>query len=163
MVVTFNSPVDQIVVQYGNHSLAPANPGQQAITLHDFTLCRPVPNVSVTKVSSVLTDPVNGTTNPKAIPGAVMEYCILVTNNGAATMTSLVISDTMPANFTYAAGTITSGTNCASATTVEDDDNTGADESDPHGASISAGVLGATASSLTSSSSFALKFRGTVN
>ena len=163
IVVTFNSPIDQIVVQYGNHSLAPSNPGQQAITLHDFTLCRPVPNVSVTKVSSVLSDPVNGTTNPKAIPGAVMEYCILITNNGTATLTSLAVSDTLPANFTYAAGTMTSGSNCASATTAEDDNNAGADESDPHGASISAGVLGATASTLTASSSFALKFRGTVN
>ncbi|MBA4161416.1 MAG: proprotein convertase, P [Novosphingobium sp.] len=163
IVVTFNSPIDQIVVQYGNHSLAPSNPGQQAITLHDFTLCRPVPNVSVTKVSSVLSDPVNGTTNPKAIPGAVMDYCILITNNGTATLTSLAVSDTLPANFTYAAGTMTSGSNCASATTAEDDNNAGADESDPHGASISAGVLGATASTLTASSSFALKFRGTVN
>lgn len=163
VVVTFTSPIDQIVIQYGNHSLAPAAPGQQAIALHDFTLCRPVPNVSVTKVSSVLSDPVNGTTNPKAIPGAVMEYCILITNNGAASMTSLAVSDTLPANFTYAAGTITSGSNCASATTAEDDNNAGADESDPHGASISAGVLGATASMLTASSSFALKFRGTVN
>lgn len=163
VVVTFTSPIDQIVIQYGNHSLAPAAPGQQAIALHDFTLCRPVPNVSVTKVSSVLSDPVNGTTNPKAIPGAVMEYCILITNNGAASMTSLAVSDTLPANFTYAAGTITSGSNCASATTTEDDNNAGADESDPHGASISAGVLGATASMLTASSSFALKFRGTVN
>lgn len=163
VVVTFNSPIDQIVVQYGNHSLAPANPGQQAITLHDFTLCRPVPNVSVTKVSSVLSDPVNGTTNPKAIPGAVMEYCILITNNGAATITSLAVSDTLPTNFTYATGTMTSGSNCASATTAEDDNNAGADESDPYGASISSGLISASTASLTASGSFALKFRGTVN
>jgi len=163
LVVTFTSPIDQIVIQYGNHSLAPANPGQQAITIHDITLCRPVPNVSVTKVSSVLSDPVNGTTNPKAIPGAVMEYCILITNNGAAALTSVAASDTLPANFSYATGTMTSGTSCAAATTAEDDNSSGADESDPYGAAISGTSLSATAASISSSGSFALKFRGTVN
>ncbi len=163
VVVTFLSPIDQIVIQYGNHSLAPANPGQQAIVLHDITLCKPVPSLSVTKISSVLSDPVNGTTNPKAIPGAVVEYCILVSNTGAATLTSVSATDNLPAAFTYTAGTMTSGGNCASATTAEDDNNTGADESDPYGASISGTVLTATASSIPASTAFALKFRGTVN
>ena len=123
----------------------------------------PVPSLSVTKISSVLSDPVNGTTNPKAIPGAVVEYCILVSNTGAATLTSVSATDNLPAAFTYTAGTMTSGGNCASATTAEDDNNTGADESDPYGASISGTVLTATASSIPASTAFALKFRGTVN
>ncbi len=41
VVATFNTPVDTVTVSYGNHALAPANPGQQAITLHDITFCRP--------------------------------------------------------------------------------------------------------------------------
>ncbi len=163
LVVTFSSPIDQIVIDYGNHSLAPANPGQQAITIHDITLCKPVATLSVTKVSTVLSDPVNGTSYPKAIPGAVVEYCILVSNTGPAALTNLVATDSLPANFSYAAGTMKSGTSCAAANTAEDDNATGTDETDPFGASMSGSNLTATASSLAASGSFALRFQGTVN
>jgi uncharacterized repeat protein (TIGR01451 family) len=163
VVVTFTSAIDTIVIRYGNHSYAPVDPGQQGIALHDITFCRPTTGISVTKVSSVISDPVNGTTNPKAIPGALMEYCILVSNTGTATLTNIVASDTLPANFTYAAGTMTSGSNCGSATTAEDDNNAGADESDPFGGAISGTALSGSANSLGASSGFALKFRGTVN
>ena len=55
-------------------------------------------NVSVVKSSAVLWDPVNGSTNPKSIPGAVIEYCIAVTNaTGSATATSVSISDDISA------------------------------------------------------------------
>lgn len=163
VVVTFTSAIDRIVINYGNHSYAPSNPGQQGVALHDITFCRPVTSISVTKVSSVLSDPVNGTTNPKAIPGAVIEYCILVSNTGTNTLSNIAASDTLPANFTFAAGTMTSGTTCASATTAEDDNNAGTDESDPFGAAISGTALTASAATLSASSNFALKFRGTVN
>jgi uncharacterized repeat protein (TIGR01451 family) len=163
LVVTFSSPIDQIVIAYGNHSLAPTNPGQQAVTIHDFTFCKPIANLSVTKLSTVISDPMNGTSFPKAIPGAVMEYCILVSNTGPAGLTNLAASDTLPSNFSYAAGSLKTGSNCATATTAEDDDNSGADESDPFGAAIAGTAISASASSLGSSSSFALKFRGTVN
>lgn len=36
--------------------------------------------LSLTKVSRLVSDPINGTTNPKHIPGAVVEYCIVVQN-----------------------------------------------------------------------------------
>jgi hypothetical protein len=36
----------------------------------------------MTKVSTILSDPVNGTTNPKLIPGAIVRYLITVTNQG---------------------------------------------------------------------------------
>lgn len=163
VVVTFNSPVDTITIAYGNHSYAPVDPGQQGIALHDITFCKAVPGISVTKVSSVISDPLNGTTNPKAIPGAVMEYCILITNTGSATLSSISASDPLPAKFTYAPGTMTSGTTCAGATTAEDDNNTGTDESDPYGASISGTTITGTANSLSAGGAFALKFRGTVN
>lgn len=163
VVVTFTGPVDKISIAYGDHSYAPADPGQQGIALHDITMCKAVANIAVTKVSSVISDPVNGTTNPKAIPGAVMEYCILVSNTGSATLSNIAASDTMPSNYTYAAGTITSGTSCASATTAEDDNNIGADETDPFGAAISGATLTATASTLTAGGGFAVKFRGNVN
>lgn len=163
VVVSFGSAVDTIVISYGDHSLAPADPGQQGIALHDITLCKPVGSIAVSKVSSVISDPVNATTNPKAIPGAVMEYCILISNTGTATATSVVATDALPAKFTYTPGTMQSGTSCATAATAEDDDNVGADETDPFGAAISGTTVTATAGSLIGSGGFALKFRGTVN
>ncbi len=59
-------------------------------------------NISVLKSSTIVSDPVNGTTNPKAIPGATIEYCILVSNaSGAATATSVAVNDELPSDVTY--------------------------------------------------------------
>ena len=42
------------------------------------------------KTSRVVSDPVNDTTDPKMIPGAVVEYCISVANAmGSATATGI--------------------------------------------------------------------------
>ncbi|WP_432200844.1 hypothetical protein ACRAQ7_00825 [Erythrobacter sp. W53] len=49
--------------------------------------------VTVAKSSTVIADPVNGTTNPKAVPGAIVEYCIVVSNASGATATGIVIND----------------------------------------------------------------------
>jgi uncharacterized repeat protein (TIGR01451 family) len=60
---------------------------------------------AITIVKSVATysDPFNGTTNPKAIPGAVMTYTITVSNAaGGANATNVTVSDNltgMPATF----------------------------------------------------------------
>jgi uncharacterized repeat protein (TIGR01451 family) len=58
------------------------------------------PNISLQKTSQTLSDPVNGTINPKAIPGALAEYAITATNSGlsAADNNSIVITDAIPAN-----------------------------------------------------------------
>ena len=59
-------------------------------------------DVTVTKVSSIIDDPVNGTSNPKAIPGATIQYCITVSNaSGAATATNVAVNDALPADVTY--------------------------------------------------------------
>jgi len=58
--------------------------------------------LTVAKTSRIISDPVNGTTNPKAIPGATVEYCITVANAaGAATATNVAILDDLPADVTY--------------------------------------------------------------
>ncbi len=162
VVVTFSAPVDTITIVYGNHNMAPANPDGQAIAIWDITLCNPVAVLGVTKVSTLISDPTNGTTNPRAMPGAVMEYCILVQNPGSGTATNVIGTDTIPAALTYTPGSMLSGTTCGGATTAEDDDATGADESDTFGASVSGSVLTATAASLGPSAGFALKFRTTI-
>ncbi len=56
-------------------------------------------DISVFKSSRVVSDPVNNTTNPKAIPGAIVEYCISVANGaGSALATGVTITDTLPAD-----------------------------------------------------------------
>lgn len=58
--------------------------------------------VTVIKSSRIVSDPVNGVTNPKAIPGAVIEYCIAVSNAASsATATSVNVSDDLPADVTF--------------------------------------------------------------
>ncbi|MEM7779866.1 MAG: hypothetical protein AAF697_05685 [Pseudomonadota bacterium] len=58
--------------------------------------------LSVVKSSRIVSDPVNGVTDPKAIPGAVIEYCIVVSNAaGAADATSVVVNDDLPADVTF--------------------------------------------------------------
>ncbi|WP_447754024.1 hypothetical protein [Sphingopyxis fribergensis] len=62
--------------------------------------------LGVTKTSRVISDPFNNGTNPKLIPGAVVEYCIAVANTGSADATSVVINDPVPGQLTFNAGTI---------------------------------------------------------
>ena len=163
VVVTFNSPIDTIIIRYGNHSLAPANPGQQAIAVSDIILCHPVTTLNVSKTSTVLSDPVNGTTNPKAMPGALVQYCVTVTNSGTVAATTVIATDTLPAGTSYVAGSLRSGTTCASANTVEDDNNSGADESDPFGASHTTGTVIGIAPNLPASQTFAFRFQATID
>jgi hypothetical protein len=66
----------------------------------DYTIL--AASLTATKTSRVISDPFNGTTNPKMIPGAVVEYCIAVANGaGSATAVGINISDTLPAETTY--------------------------------------------------------------
>lgn len=61
--------------------------------------------LTIAKTSTVVSDPSNGSTNPKAIPGAVVRYAIQVSNTGNTTVTSntVFIRDSLPA--TIAVGT----------------------------------------------------------
>ncbi len=53
--------------------------------------------MSVSKFSTVMWDPVNLASEPKAIPGARVQYCIAVTNaSGSRPATSVVVDDTLP-------------------------------------------------------------------
>lgn len=72
--------------------------------------------LNVTKTSVVVSDPVNcsGTpvvcaSAPKAIPGAVIEYCLDVNNIGASDAESIVLTDGIPANTTYVPESIKTG------------------------------------------------------
>ncbi|MBU6395545.1 MAG: DUF11 domain-containing protein [Sphingomonadales bacterium] len=121
-----------------------------------------VPALVVAKTSTVLSDPVNAS-NPKAIPGAALRYCILVTNPGTLASSNVAATDLLPAGITYTAGSARSGGTCATATTIEDDDAAGADESDPYGVSFVPGTLTASATSLAPGASFAITFDAVLN
>jgi uncharacterized repeat protein (TIGR01451 family) len=63
-------------------------------------LVRLFPSLTHLKTVSVTSDPINGTTNPKNIPGAQVLYTLRVTNSGAGTVdnNTVVITDPIPAN-----------------------------------------------------------------
>ena len=54
--------------------------------------------LTVVKLSTVVSDPINGTTNPKAVPGAIIEYQIIVTNPAANSIdaNTVFITDPIP-------------------------------------------------------------------
>ena len=66
----------------------------------DATTVTTTPAISLKKTLQTISDPVNGTNNPKAIPGALSEYTLTATNNGsgATDNNSIVLSDAIPAN-----------------------------------------------------------------
>lgn len=81
--------------------------------------------LNVTKRSFVLSDPIRGTNNPLMIPGAVVQYCIVVANNGSVSADSVTITDPVPTtNLTLNAGTAFSGgtsttTSCTAGSTPQ--------------------------------------------
>lgn len=89
----------------------------------DFTVA--APNLTVTKLSRVVSDGISAT-NPKAVPGAVVEYCIVVSNAaGAATAANVLVADNLnlEPDFTYLGsftpkydGNVVSGNTCTPGT-----------------------------------------------
>jgi len=69
-----------------------------------------MPSLSVLKLVATFSDPVNNTSNPKAIPGAVMLYTITVTNSsyGSVDSNSTVLTDPIPVNTSMCVSTLCS-------------------------------------------------------
>lgn len=182
---TVNDPLTPAPPPY-SHSFRPANPlsafdGQNASGTWSLRICDAVnadtgnfrradlfitsTSLSAVKSSAVIGDAIN-VADPKALPGATVEYCILLTNNGnavTAASTNVLMSDPLPADVTFIPGSMRSGTSCATATTAEDDDDVGADESDPFGMAFSAGTVTGRAATLAANGTFAMLFRVTIN
>lgn len=55
--------------------------------------------MSVSKSSCVLSDLINGTNNPKRIPGATIRYAIEVKNEGSSSASDVKVSDSLGAEF----------------------------------------------------------------
>ncbi|MEL7296609.1 MAG: hypothetical protein AAGJ86_03045 [Pseudomonadota bacterium] len=65
--------------------------------------------LSVTKAETIISDPINGTTDPLHIPGAIVEYTITVVNTGAVDATAVGVTDVLDAALTLALGQYNSG------------------------------------------------------
>lgn len=79
--------------------------------------------LSITKTAQVISDPINGVSaNAKAIPGAVVEYTITVTNNGVPAADLLVLTDPIPANTWFVVGSVSAA---GSSSIDYDDSNAG--------------------------------------
>ncbi len=63
--------------------------------------CPAVPNMSITKTSCVISDPVNLLVNPKRISGATIRYAIEVSNSGAGAATDTVVGGTLDSGLDY--------------------------------------------------------------
>lgn len=65
------------------------------------------PDLLVTKSVQTVSDPINGSTNPKAIPGAIMLYTINVSNQGPGPVdnNTLAITDIVPTDSALFVGT----------------------------------------------------------
>ena len=65
------------------------------------------PSLTLAKSSRLISDPINGTTAPKMIPGAVVEYCIALSNApDSATATSVSVEDRLPSETTFVPNTL---------------------------------------------------------
>jgi uncharacterized repeat protein (TIGR01451 family) len=148
-------------VKSGNGGTSAARDGIDVAT-DDYTVQAAV--LSVFKSSVVISDGVSAS-NFKAVPGAIVEYCISVANaSGGQTATNISISDLVPTNTTFVSGsikingTVTSpgvGQTCSGGTTATDNgpDNDGGSFGTP--ANTVAGSL----SNITGGNSSALIFR----
>lgn len=124
--------------------------------------------MTVTKSALVLSDGVN-TINPKALPGATVQYCLLVHNGTALTGASgVTLTDVVPANTSYVPGSISIGLpggTCVLAGTTEDDDADDAAETDGFTADFNAGTKTVTANvgTVAGLGSVAVAFKVTIN
>jgi len=81
-----------------------ANEGTEGTVSHtaQTTMTVGIPNITISKNSAVLSDPINAS-NPKAIPGAIIEYTIGVENSGFGyvDVDSTVLNDPIASGTTF--------------------------------------------------------------
>lgn len=120
-------------------------------------------SLQVTKIATTISDPVNSTTLPKAIPGAVVEYCIQVKNAGSGTAGSIAITDAIPAHSTYQPGSlVVGGTVLLGACNGDGSSVTDATDSDAGQYDSSTGIK-ATIATLAAGATRTARFRVTLN
>jgi uncharacterized repeat protein (TIGR01451 family) len=111
ITATFVQPVTVVEVRYGNYPLQTGETatGQQALGIQSISYC-PMPNLTVTKTSSVMKDGISGA-NPKSIPGADVIYSLTVSNSDSSPvdLNQTILTDLLPPNLTFYNGDIDDG------------------------------------------------------
>lgn len=116
--------------------------------------------LSVAKYSRVVSDPFSGAASPRAIPGAVVEYCVVISNAaGAASADSVVASDAIPATLTYVTNSVfLNGTFNGTDTCTNTGGAAGNDGANVSGSTVS-NNFGSVAAGVTQT----LRFQATIN
>jgi fimbrial isopeptide formation D2 family protein len=99
MPATAGTYVNSAKAQFGSASTSTVSAS--------FSVVDPLP-LTMTKVSSASSDPIDGTTNPKMIPGARAAYTVTVANPNAFATNSdtIIVSDKTPTNLKLYVGNI---------------------------------------------------------
>ena len=68
------------------------------------------PALTVAKIAELISDPVNGASNPKRIPGAIIRYTVSVTNGGSGPVdaSTVVMTDPLPSSLALCVSTLCS-------------------------------------------------------
>ncbi len=109
LYVLFDQPVDTITVVYGSGSGAPANPGQQAISIHDVTTCERTTAILSAEKTNAIYDPMS--IGLYALPGNDVIYTFSVENsgNGGTDADTVELIDVMPPEISFYNGDIDDG------------------------------------------------------
>jgi uncharacterized repeat protein (TIGR01451 family) len=83
---------------YDNTAAVSAQTSDPSLANNSATVSPMTVGLRIEKTSVVISDPISGTSNPKAIPGAVLEYRIRVWNEGTASIdaNSIIVEDKLP-------------------------------------------------------------------
>jgi len=137
----------------------------QARVYAAYELGNRTPGLSVLKSSRIVSDGVN-TVNMRALPGAVVEYCLLVSNANLLTpATNVVLTDKLPGKTTYVPGSIKVGGTCLLGGEAQDDDADDANDGKLFGGSYDTATrtVSATLPSVTGPVPVAAVFRVTID
>jgi len=107
VTVTFNSPVDKVIIGYGNDPSAGPDPAFQIMSVHEFTMCpRLLADISAVKSVEVY-DP--STAGLYMTPGNEVLYKITVTNSASADAPAndIDITDTLPETVKFVSASTT--------------------------------------------------------
>jgi hypothetical protein len=113
ITASFAQPVTSATLRYGNYPLTTGETvtGQQAYGIQTISFCA-MPVVTAAKTSAPWSDPVNGTTNPKLIPGGDLIYTLTVTNGNQSSLDGVdlpALTDVLPSTVTFYNGDIDDG------------------------------------------------------
>ena len=107
VTVTFNTPIDKVIIEYGNDPSVGANPAFQIMSVHEFTMCpRLLADLSAVK-SVEIYDPLNQ--GLYMTPGNEVLYKITATNSASADAPAndIDITDTLPDTVRFISATTT--------------------------------------------------------